>query len=210
MNSMRTTLLAALLPLLLLSAERVSAHYDPGTQKWLNRDPLSDAGSIAETTAGFVPWTVSFGRIDITDADPTESWAHSNGNLFKVMANDPINWIDPFGQCPLANPINAEAYSPGSTGSRPIHLTPRQAFGFLGVSLVVGAAIDYAMFTAFMLYEAIPVLAAGEGETITITSGLRGPGPGRWPLGPPPGTSVGRLQPPPPPPGYPGGPNWCN
>jgi hypothetical protein len=44
MNSMKTLLLIALLPIFLLSAERASACYDPGTQRWINRDPLGESG----------------------------------------------------------------------------------------------------------------------------------------------------------------------
>jgi hypothetical protein len=43
---MKTALLAALLPVFLLSAERVSAHYDPGTQRWINRDPIEEKGGL--------------------------------------------------------------------------------------------------------------------------------------------------------------------
>lgn len=46
MNIPRTGLLATLLAILVLSAEPVLAHYDPGTQRWLNRDPLEEEGSI--------------------------------------------------------------------------------------------------------------------------------------------------------------------
>src|ERR1035437_566269 len=43
---MKTALLIALLPVFLLSAERVSACYDPGTQRWLNRDPIGETGGV--------------------------------------------------------------------------------------------------------------------------------------------------------------------
>ena len=46
MNSFRTALLTVLLPLLLTLPERVSAHYDPGTQRWLSRDPLAEEGGL--------------------------------------------------------------------------------------------------------------------------------------------------------------------
>ena len=46
MNSSKTALLIALLLALILPAERVSAYYDAGTQKWLNRDPIGEQGGI--------------------------------------------------------------------------------------------------------------------------------------------------------------------
>ena len=46
MKSIKTALLVALFPVLLLSAERVSSFYDPGTQRWINRDPVGEAGAI--------------------------------------------------------------------------------------------------------------------------------------------------------------------
>jgi hypothetical protein len=47
MTSMKKTLLNALLPVfLLLSAERASAWYDPGPQRWINRDPIAERGAL--------------------------------------------------------------------------------------------------------------------------------------------------------------------
>lgn len=43
----KTALLVALFPVLLFSTERVSAFYDPGAQRWLNRDPIMEAGGIS-------------------------------------------------------------------------------------------------------------------------------------------------------------------
>ena len=46
MNSVRTIRLLVLIPVLLLSVGRVSACYDPGTQRWLNRDPIGEDGGL--------------------------------------------------------------------------------------------------------------------------------------------------------------------
>jgi uncharacterized protein RhaS with RHS repeats len=46
MNSIKTALLIALFPGLLLSPGRVSACYDPGTQRWINRDQVEEAGGV--------------------------------------------------------------------------------------------------------------------------------------------------------------------
>jgi hypothetical protein len=46
MNLTKRVLLAALLPVFLLSAERASAYYDPGTQRWLSRDPIAERGGV--------------------------------------------------------------------------------------------------------------------------------------------------------------------
>ena len=46
MNSPLNKLLFALLLLLPLSTERASAYYDPGVQRWLNRDPIGEAAVI--------------------------------------------------------------------------------------------------------------------------------------------------------------------
>jgi hypothetical protein len=47
-NTMRITagILSALVATLLLSPERVSAYYDPGVQRWLNRDPLAETDGL--------------------------------------------------------------------------------------------------------------------------------------------------------------------
>jgi hypothetical protein len=46
MNSTKTALIIALFPVLLLTAERVSAFYDPGVQRWINRDPINERGGM--------------------------------------------------------------------------------------------------------------------------------------------------------------------
>lgn len=46
MKSMKTLLLSAVIALCLLPAQRVAAYYDPGTQRWLNRDPIGERGGI--------------------------------------------------------------------------------------------------------------------------------------------------------------------
>jgi hypothetical protein len=46
MKPMKTALLTALLPVFLLSVERVSACYDRETQRWINRDPISETGGV--------------------------------------------------------------------------------------------------------------------------------------------------------------------
>jgi len=46
MSSIKAALLTALLPVLFLAPQRVSAHYDPGTQRWLNRDPVGETEGL--------------------------------------------------------------------------------------------------------------------------------------------------------------------
>jgi hypothetical protein len=63
-----------------LAPPRAAGYYDPGTQRWINRDPVQENGG---------------------------------GNLFAVVANNPIDFVDPLGL--EGNPISSTL--PGLSGS---------------------------------------------------------------------------------------------
>jgi hypothetical protein len=67
MNSMKTSLLIALFPVFLLSAERVLAYYDPGTQRWINRDPIGESGGANLYAFGL---NAAVGFVDAFGTDP--------------------------------------------------------------------------------------------------------------------------------------------
>ena len=75
MSSMKTVMLIALLPVFLLLPERVSACYDPGTQRWINRDPIEENGGInlyAFVGNDGVDLIDSFGLVELPPPTTTE------------------------------------------------------------------------------------------------------------------------------------------
>jgi RHS repeat-associated protein len=56
-----------------------SAFYDPGTQRWLNRDPRGESGSIV------------LRYVKIRELN------HEKQNLFLFALNNPLYYVDPFG-----------------------------------------------------------------------------------------------------------------
>ena len=92
--------LGALL-LLPLSPQTASAYYDPGVQRWLNRDPVAELGFAAIR-----------GR--------HQKEAHRGANQYRFNLNDPCGFIDPEGltvwvcsrpaQIPIIGPITTHVY----------------------------------------------------------------------------------------------------
>jgi RHS repeat-associated protein len=71
--------------------------YDPNLQRWIQRDPLGDEGSLARIETG-----MNFGFV----SKPFESWG--GANLFSYVVNNPVNEIDPlglFGDDPYTLPV---------------------------------------------------------------------------------------------------------
>lgn len=119
MNSTCEKLVCGLLLLLMLSAERAWAYYDPGVQRWLNRDPLGELGFQSIRTVGHEGKVVASIRERIvipvgSDTEAVQSILRStqplasNGSLAleperdKVMTyvfvlNAPIDYYDPYG-----------------------------------------------------------------------------------------------------------------
>ena len=75
-----------------------SAHYDPGTGRWLERDPLG-------TTTGPAHGPIRIGQLP----GPVPQLQYSDGmNLYQYVNSDPIALSDPFGlQSSLQHPIGA-------------------------------------------------------------------------------------------------------
>ena len=80
MNAMRTKLLPRLLVLLitLLAHHTARAWYDPGLQRWINRDPLGEAG------------------FESLRRGATAARVHG-GNLYTMARNGPTSRVDPLG-----------------------------------------------------------------------------------------------------------------
>jgi RHS repeat-associated protein len=58
--------------------------YDPNLQRWLNRDPLGDVGSLAVATFP-----------EIGDSGLIESW--DSPNLYRFVYNGSVIWVDAYG-----------------------------------------------------------------------------------------------------------------
>ena len=90
------------------------AFYDPGVQRWVNRDPLGDVGSLVYQTTDTVPWGEDQAD-DIGDSEFLELWTDINRNLYGAMGNSAVNSFDAFGLTDSS--INACARSnPGEVG----------------------------------------------------------------------------------------------
>ena len=72
--------------LLLLSAQLACAYYDPGLQRWINRDPKDETGF-------YRVW-----RNDARRAQPATGPSASRVNLFTYVSNGPVNAVDPDGR----------------------------------------------------------------------------------------------------------------
>jgi len=67
-----------------------SAYYDPGVQRWINRDPLGDGGSLVFASNGFDPvvdLAVSGFEVEIVEGP----------NLYEPLGNSPTGMWDGFG-----------------------------------------------------------------------------------------------------------------
>ena len=81
----------------LLSLVEASAFYDPGVQRWINRDPLGDLASLPYQVTGTMPWGESSLEHGLTRDEAQSVWYDVNRNLFGAIGNDPVNGIDFFG-----------------------------------------------------------------------------------------------------------------
>jgi hypothetical protein len=97
MTSIKPALLLELLSALLLSAEHAPAWYDPGTQRWLNRDPLADLGSRIYVMPSREPRTAYNNGDDLTDDEVMVAWPRVNVNLHTFALNSPLTFLDPLG-----------------------------------------------------------------------------------------------------------------
>jgi RHS repeat-associated protein len=98
--------------------------YDPGLQRWVNRDPLGDVGSLATLTTDTVPLEEESYENDLPDVDFQEAWTSINRNLHTMVGNNPLNTVDSFGlaECPNGlgpgslNPENLSALDTRTAG----------------------------------------------------------------------------------------------
>jgi hypothetical protein len=105
MKSLPPRLLTVLLALLSLSAERAYAFYDPGVQRWLNRDPVGEEVSEAPDQGG--------PRRKLASAE-----ARLGPNLYTFVKNRPLHQIDYLGLSPVVEGLEAICATP-IAGTRP-------------------------------------------------------------------------------------------
>jgi hypothetical protein len=73
-------------------------------QRWLNRDPMGDFGSMRTLNSEAIPWFDS-GLIDeLASGDRVNVWLSSNKNLQRFGHNNPISYVDPLGLCDMVYP----------------------------------------------------------------------------------------------------------
>jgi hypothetical protein len=100
-------LLSALALMFLLSVTNLaSAYYDPGAQRWLNRDPLGDQGFVTRQ-----PYPSSFALAPIAERK-------EGPNLYDFVWNSPGNYSDRYGL------EGGFEYPPGG-GMKPPPIDPR-------------------------------------------------------------------------------------
>ena len=89
-----------LLLFLAFAATSASAFYDPGTQRWLNRDPHREVGSEVSL------------RIGIPRATDPQAWKGlpSPPTRYMFVRNDPVNALDPLGLSVL-DTFNAKTWA---------------------------------------------------------------------------------------------------
>lgn len=84
-------------------------YYDPNLQRWLNRDPLGDIGSLPLMTGDIAAGSVSNDDREMTSDEFRNAWAGINRNLYGAMGNNPVNRLDPSGLASICTPAGAEA-----------------------------------------------------------------------------------------------------
>jgi hypothetical protein len=87
--------------------EVANAFYDPGLQRWINRDPLGDIASLPVMTAGIAPWSESDSAGEMGAGEFFEAWTDINRNLNGAMGNNPLNFRDSWGLCGEEEAANA-------------------------------------------------------------------------------------------------------
>jgi hypothetical protein len=85
-SPLSASLAAALVSLVFLGLQQVSAYYDPGVQRWVNRDPLGDTPSL-----NYRSMPGAFGRV----SGIPELLLH--GSLYAYVRNQPLVLVDPLG-----------------------------------------------------------------------------------------------------------------
>lgn len=109
-NKLRLNLakIGLVLVILLGGLHPASAFYDPGLQRWIERDPMGDIEGAAYIGALETP-KIDYPNLlertvkvkdendSLSDSIALGDWSQANGNLFGGIANDPLNKADPFG-----------------------------------------------------------------------------------------------------------------
>ncbi|MFO1511506.1 MAG: hypothetical protein U1F83_01100 [Verrucomicrobiota bacterium] len=93
----KTWKLALILVVLWLTAGEASAFYDPGLQRWINRDPLGDIASLPLITASIAASVESGSDEEMSDEVFFDTWIDINRNFYGAIGNDPVSGFDPFG-----------------------------------------------------------------------------------------------------------------
>jgi len=97
---MKTTKLISTLLVILLTAQAALAWYDPSTQRWLTRDPIGEPGFQMLQTANAMPQVRTPALLSPDrwiQRDPIAGQV--DGNLYRYVANNPIEKTDFLGLC---------------------------------------------------------------------------------------------------------------
>jgi len=79
--------------------ETADAFYDPGLQRWINRDPLGDIASLPVITATIFPGFETQGPGNLSPGGIFNAWLEVNRNLYGGLGNKSVNLVDPTGLC---------------------------------------------------------------------------------------------------------------
>jgi len=72
------------------------AFYDPGLQRWINRDPSGDSASLVYATAPLLLDAESDNAAP-DDGKSSDVWVQVSQNLYGTLGNNPIGRLDAFG-----------------------------------------------------------------------------------------------------------------
>lgn len=100
MKSNTKNLLVILIVAFVSMVVSANAFYDPGLQRWINRDPLGDIASLP-LDAGVISLSVNDDDGDaMMGEEDFSAWTAINQNLYGALGNNPINSVDYFGLAP--------------------------------------------------------------------------------------------------------------
>ncbi len=102
-------LLVILIAVFVGMVEVANAFYDPGLQRWINRDPLGDIASLPLTTHSASVPAQTDGDGTAIDGDFFNAWVGINQNNYGTMHNNLVSILDPLGLSPSLNPANQTA-----------------------------------------------------------------------------------------------------
>ncbi len=109
MKSTVKCLIAIFIVAFVRMVEVANAFYDPGLQRWINRDPLGDIASLPLITTVIAPGVQAEGNGGMNSDDFFDAWVDVNRNSYGAMRNNLVSVSDPLGLSPTLNPANQTA-----------------------------------------------------------------------------------------------------